>query len=264
MDLKEDINASDYSDNEEPEVKPVPTKKPVPTRIPRKDCVLPELNKYGKPKKELTERQKEALAAARIKAAAKRKELAAIKRKEQELKTEQFLIQKLELQKKIKDHERKKMELLDDIENDVEPKPKRKTPGQLAKEVEEENDRKHQKEIEELKKQLELIQKDLTEVKNTKPKKKVIKTIIESDLEDEVEEEQEVPVKEVIQISRNNSNSSIRSDTSITRSSLRRPVMNDGPAPKMGFTPVKLPIKLEDPEDAAMKERLRQLFPNYK
>ena len=139
------------------------------------------------------------------------------------------------------------MELLDDIENDVEPKPKRKTPGQLAKEVEEENDRKHQKEIEELKKQLELIQKDLTEVKNTKPKKKVIKTIIESDLEDEVEEEQEVvkaPAKEVIQISRNNSNSSIRSDTSITRSTLRRPVMNDGPAPKIGFTPVKLPTKL--------------------
>jgi hypothetical protein len=245
--MADDLNPSDYSDTEETPV------------------VLPQLNKYGKPKRVLTEKQKESLAAARLKGMAKRKELAVMKKKEKEMKDEQFLIQKLELQKRIKDHERKKKELIEDVESEEVIPKKPRNRGIINREAEEMVEKEKTNELEELKKQLELIQKDLTNVKleQSKPRKKVIKTIIESDLEDEPEEELEnkgVPQKEpVIQLSRHGSASSITSDTSITRSSMRRPVMNDGPPP----TNLRNPIKKVSNHQSEFTRKMRELFPNY-
>lgn len=178
----DELDASDFSDTEEPIIKPKPK--------PKEKVVLPELNKYGKPKRKMTEKQLATLAAARIKGAAKRKELAAIKAKEKELKSEEFIIQKLELQKKIKAHEKKKKALMapddeSDTDTETKPKPKKKTP--IYHEDVEEKERKQAEEIEELKKQLEALGADLKETKKevAKPKRRIVKTIIESDLEDE-------------------------------------------------------------------------------
>jgi hypothetical protein len=238
--MVEDLTASDFSDTEEP-------------------IKIPELNKYGKPKRVLTEKHREALAAARLKGIAKRKEIAAMKKKEKEIKSEQYLIQKLELQKRIKDHERRKKALIEDVEEDI-PIKKR---GVIEREAEEAKEKEKINEIEELKKQLESIQKDLTNVKieQSKPRKKVIKTIIESDLEDEPDTPDKTPIKEpIIALSRHGSASSITSDTSVTRSTLRRPVMNDGPPPTNLRNPIKQVPKQHNNE---FTRKMRELFPNF-
>jgi hypothetical protein len=277
LDNLDDLNASDYSDNEQNE-KPVIKEKPI------------ELNKYGKPKRVMSDKQKATLAAARLKGAAKRKELAEIKRKEQELKVENHLIKKLELQKRIKQHERRKkrLEEVSDSEDEIEGETKKvtiKKKGPITVETETEIEKKQKAELALLKEQLDKLQLDLKEVKTEqkKPKRRIVKTIIESDLEDEPDSADEehitvkkapkekgtpkVPVNEVIQLSRNNSASSVLSENSV-RSQVRRPLMDTVPTPKAAFNPVKHHERFVEPNDAEIdnlfKENMRKLFPNYR
>jgi len=277
LDNLDDLNASDYSDNEQNE-KPVIKEKPI------------ELNKYGKPKRVMSDKQKATLAAARLKGAAKRKELAEIKRKEQELKVENHLIKKLELQKRIKQHERRKkrLEEVSDSEDEIEGETKKvtiKKKGPWTVETDTEIEKKQKAELALLKEQLDKLQLDLTSVKTeqkTRPKRRIVKTIIESDVEDDSDDEASEPiipkkkapkekgtppVNEVIQLSRNNSSSSILSENG-TRSQVRRPLMDTVPTPKAAFNPVKHHERFVEPNDAEIdslfKENMRKLFPNYR
>jgi hypothetical protein len=212
---------------------------------------LKVLNKTNsKPKRIMSEKQKETLAKARELAYQKRREMADMSKKEKELKREQHLIKKLELQKKINQHEEYKKKLL--IDSGLAPKPVRSY--KKKEEVIEEEDQEEQDEIKQLEEKLAKL----------KTKKKVIK-----EPESEPEEESEEEIEEEFAL---HSRQQIEEPPKLTHKPIKKPEMKE---PKNRTTPrkpdmrqskeqidkVKPPlITTNDPE---IVKNLKQLFPNF-
>lgn len=111
--------------------------------------VIEEVVLKPKPKRKMTEKQKENLAKARVKAREVLKAKKEMSDKRKELKKEDLLMKKLELQKTIHQHEERKKRLL--IEGGL-IEPKRKT--RVKKEVVEESEPEEDPEIKELEEKL--------------------------------------------------------------------------------------------------------------
>jgi hypothetical protein len=189
----EEVEPIDYSDESEEEEQPK-------TSIKKKVETVETISaKTGKPKRVMSEKQKKILAEARVLARARRAEIKEMHMKEKEMKKEQFLIRKLELEKKVKEHENKIRKLAyeaghvteEQYENATGKKVRKKSVKKDPLEDDEE-DLRQRKKIEELEEKLNEMKKShCAGSRITASKPKVIKE--ESESEEEIEEDIELP-----------------------------------------------------------------------
>ena len=198
----------------------------------------------SKPKRIMSEKQAENLKKARELAYAKRRELAEISKKEKELKKEQHLIRKLELEKKITNHENYKRQLL--IDSGLAPKPVRSY--KKKEEVIEEEDQEEQDEIIKL------------EEKLAKLKSKKKKVVIEES-EEEIEEEEEIPKLTHKQVKKPIMNPEDKTRTKFKTPDIRNKEFALHSPQRIKETKIHKPLATTN--DPQIIQNLKQLFPNF-
>ncbi len=216
--------------------------KPKKVKAVAKEVEKPLLSKTGRPKKVMSEQQKLNLAKARVKGREKRKELKGIRDQERQIKKDDLLIKKLEMEAKVLEHKRRLQKLAVNAgyanDEDVDkPIKKERKPKAAHDHLKDDNlDVQQKSQIEKLEEELAALR-----VKVAPKKKKVVAPVVEQDLvsESEAESDEEVVVP-------------------IKTKRVKPPVVNveTDKARKVHKNPIKQAI---DPE---MQARLQSLFPN--
>jgi hypothetical protein len=236
----ESIASLETESEGEYEPKPVKLNKAKKT-IETKDEPEVQYTKTGRIKKPMSEAQKENLSKARIKARAVRKELKELRDAEKNIKKDDRLIRKLEVEAKILNHNEKKKELFKKagyVNDEVETKPKKKQSKVNEEETEEQQ-------IKALEEKLSLLKKKEVKEVVEKPKKKKVATPISSP--EESEEENEV-IHETPKV--------------VRRKGIQTPVMDLKPKRAENQNPMARQAKKEV-TDPAIRAQLLSLFPNY-
>jgi hypothetical protein len=219
------------------------------------------LNKFGKPKRVMTEHHKEQLAKARVKARAVRTQLKDIRNKEKEMKKEDLLLRKLELEAKIVSHNNKKKDLMvragyltreeageKKERKKYEKKEDREERDDLKIEEEEEDKlKKLEEELAQLKLKKKSVKEEVEEPEPKEHKKKSKKPKVvepESDSDADTEPEPE-PIK-----------------VKVVRHKIMKPVMEVAPKREMNVEPIKRNINTGEDITPEMRRQLQMLFPN--
>lgn len=252
---EETESIASFTDSEnEVETKVKPKSKMTRPKTPAENLAL-GLTKTGRVKREMSEAQKKVLAAARVKAREKRKELKEIRDKEKSLKNDDLLIRRLTVEKKVLEHKNMLKNLAIDAgmaDESLRPKPKRKPYTHKEKDEDDDYQKSKRNEIAKLQKQLEELQ-----IKHKVVSKKEESSDSESESEEEeiVVERKKKPVKVIRKVEENKEE----------RIPVKKPVFKPDPPlpPESSRKKIENPMKhvsKGNTEDPRLRLALNSLF----
>lgn len=201
--------------------------------------------KTGKPKRVMSEAQKENLAKARVLGRARRKELKDLRDQEKAIKKDNFLIRKLEVEKQVLEHKKKMRALAEGAGYlEKEPKIRGKYKERSTELKDDDNDKFQQTEIEKLEAQLATLRSSKTRPsKNRAP-------VSESESETEPEPE---PEPEPVKVKKSKEKRNEPPEVKIP--SNHKPQIVPSPMDN---------LKQKETVDPQLQAMLRSLFPNSK